>query len=32
MHGPDGKDYPNESRFVRIIRDRLFEIEHGETS
>lgn len=28
MHGPDGKDYPNESRFTRIIPDRLFEIEH----
>ena len=28
MHGPDGKDYPNESRFARIEADRLFEIEH----
>lgn len=28
MHGPDGKDYPNESRFTRIEPDRLFEIEH----
>lgn len=28
MHGPDGKDYPNESRFTRIVQDRLFEIEH----
>jgi hypothetical protein len=28
MHGPDGKDYPNESRFTRIGTDRLFEIEH----
>lgn len=28
MHGPDGKDYPNESRFTRIAADRLFEIEH----
>lgn len=28
MHGPDGKDYPNESRFTRIDADRLFEIEH----
>lgn len=28
MHGPDGKDYPNESRFTRIVPDRLFEIEH----
>ena len=28
MHGPDGKDYPNESRFTRIVVDRIFEIEH----
>lgn len=28
MHGPDGKDYPNESRFVRIVPDRSVEIEH----
>ena len=28
MHGPDGKDYPNESRFTRIQTDRLFEMEH----
>lgn len=28
MHGPDGKDYPNESRFARIETDRVFEIEH----
>ncbi|MDP4299343.1 SRPBCC domain-containing protein [Leptothrix discophora] len=28
MHGPDGKDYPNESRFVRIEPDRCFAIEH----
>jgi uncharacterized protein YndB with AHSA1/START domain len=28
MHGPDGQDYPNESRFTRIVRDELFEIEH----
>lgn len=28
MHGPDGKDYPNESRFVRIAPDRAVEIEH----
>lgn len=28
MHGPDGKNYPNESRFTRIVQDRLFEIEH----
>jgi uncharacterized protein YndB with AHSA1/START domain len=28
MHGPDGRDYPNESRFTRIEADRLLEIEH----
>ncbi len=28
MHGPDGTDYPNESRFTRITTDQLFEIEH----
>lgn len=28
MHGPDGKDYPNESRFLRVLADRVFEIEH----
>lgn len=28
MHGPDGKDYPNESRFTRIDPGRVFEIEH----
>lgn len=28
MHGPDGKDYPNESRFTRIVPSELFEIEH----
>jgi hemoglobin len=28
MHGPDGKDYPNESRFARIVPNELFEIEH----
>jgi uncharacterized protein YndB with AHSA1/START domain len=28
MHGPDGKDYPNESRFTRIVPDQLFEVEH----
>ncbi len=28
MHGPDGQDYPNESRFTRIVADQLFEIEH----
>ena len=28
MHGPDGKDYANESRFTRIITNELFEIEH----
>ncbi len=28
MHGPDGKDYPNESRFTRIVPSGLFEVEH----
>jgi uncharacterized protein YndB with AHSA1/START domain len=28
MHGPDGKDYPNESRFTRLSSGELFEIEH----
>ena len=28
MHGPDGKDYPNESRFTRVVPGRVFEIEH----
>ena len=28
MHGPDGRDYPNESRFTRIVFGELFEIEH----
>ena len=28
MHGPDGRDYPNESRFTRIEPGRVFEIEH----
>jgi uncharacterized protein YndB with AHSA1/START domain len=28
LHGPDGTDYPNENRFVRIVPNRVFEIEH----
>lgn len=28
MHGPDGKDYPNESRFMRLSSGEIFEIEH----
>ena len=28
MHGPDGKEYPNESRFTRIVSGELLEIEH----
>jgi hypothetical protein len=28
MHGPDGKDYPNESRFTRVVADQMVEIEH----
>jgi uncharacterized protein YndB with AHSA1/START domain len=28
MHGPDGREYANESRFLRIAPGQLFEIEH----
>lgn len=28
MHGPDGQDYPNDSRFTRLVPGELFEIEH----
>ena len=28
MHGPDGADFPNESRFARLVPGLLFEIEH----
>lgn len=28
MHGPDSKDYPNESRFTRVVPAEVFEIEH----
>ncbi|MBP6750143.1 MAG: SRPBCC domain-containing protein [Xanthomonadaceae bacterium] len=28
MHGPDGKDYPNESRFLKIVQDECVAIEH----
>jgi uncharacterized protein YndB with AHSA1/START domain len=28
MHGPDGKDYPNESRFTRVVHGKVLEIEH----
>ena len=28
MHGPDGKTYPNESRFTRIVANQVFEVEH----
>jgi uncharacterized protein YndB with AHSA1/START domain len=28
MHGPNGKDYPNESRFMRLVSAEIFEIEH----
>ena len=28
MHGPDGADSPNESRFLRVVPDEVFEIEH----
>ena len=28
MHGPDGTNYPNQSRFTRLVPDKIFEIEH----
>lgn len=28
MHGPDGTNYPNESRFTRVVCDQVVEIEH----
>lgn len=28
MHGPDGTDYPNESRFLRLQPEALWEMEH----
>jgi uncharacterized protein YndB with AHSA1/START domain len=28
MHGPEGADYPNESRFTRVVADQMVEIEH----
>lgn len=28
MHGPDGTDYPNASRFTRLVPDAVWEIEH----
>lgn len=28
MHGPDGQDYPNESRILLVEPDRVFAIEH----
>jgi len=28
MHGPDGKDHPNESRFTCLVPGELFELEH----
>ena len=28
MHGPDGQDYPNESRFLRVEEGRAVELEH----
>lgn len=28
LHGPDGKDYPNDSRFTRVVTNQAFEIEH----
>lgn len=28
MHGPDGKDYPNQSEFVEIVPDALIRLRH----
>jgi uncharacterized protein YndB with AHSA1/START domain len=28
MHGPDGKDYPNESRLTHVVADKCFAVEH----
>jgi len=28
MHGPDGTDYPNESRFIEVVPDKRVVIEH----
>jgi uncharacterized protein YndB with AHSA1/START domain len=28
MHGPDGQDFPNESRFARIVPNEAVDIEH----
>ena len=28
MHGPDGKDYPNESRFLKVVNNEKVVIEH----
>ncbi len=28
LHGPDGKDYPNQSRFMRLVAGQLLEVEH----
>jgi uncharacterized protein YndB with AHSA1/START domain len=28
MHGPDGRDHPNENRFTRIVANEAIEIEH----
>ncbi len=28
LHGPDGRNCPNESRFARVVADELVEIEH----
>ena len=28
MHGPDGTNYPNESRFMQVVADQVLEIEH----
>ena len=28
LHGPDGMNYPNENRFVRIVANHVLEVEH----
>ncbi len=29
MHGPDGQDYPNHYRVLRVAQDRLIEVDHA---
>ena len=32
LHGPDGKDYPNENRFVEVVEPELIRYEHIQAS